>query len=143
MNKQQAKKTARDLFEQYGLQEWRFKLDNAKRRLGVCYFSEKIISMSKHLLKHEEGFMNTLKHEVAHAIVGIRIGHGYEWRQKAIELGCDGQRCSAIVLVPHKWIGTCGRCGATMRRHRVSKRLRRLGTHPKCGGGFITWKRGN
>ena len=38
---------ARGLMNQWGLQDWTFKLDNAKRRAGCCKYSRKTISLSR------------------------------------------------------------------------------------------------
>lgn len=107
----QAQKLAIELMDEHGLLEqgWFFMFDNAKRRFGCCHHYMKRISLSKPLteLREESSVRNTILHEIAHAIVGGRNGHNRIWRAKAIEIGCNGERCSNDVTIEGKWIGTC------------------------------------
>lgn len=76
-------------------QGWTFKFDDAPRRFGICRYREKQIGLSRKLvrLNTAEEVLNTILHEIAHAIDYIRHGssdHGPRWRQIALGLGCDG-----------------------------------------------------
>ena len=110
-----------ELINKYGLLDsgWYFEFDNAKRRFGCCHHDKKKITLSNHLtLLREESFVrNTILHEIAHALVGGRNGHNHIWRAKAIEIGCNGNRCSSDVEIKGKWIGTCPN-GHVKHRHR-------------------------
>lgn len=101
---------------------WKFKFDSAKRRFGCCNYTRKTISLSLplNLIRTEEMIMNTMLHEIAHALVGYNAGHGPVWKAKAMAIGCNGDRCSSDVSLPKKWVGTCPN-GHTMARHRKSK----------------------
>lgn len=92
-----AKQIAISLLEKHGLIErgWRFEFNFAKLRLGVCKHRAKVIGLSKHYteLNEEKRIRNTILHEIAHALVGAGHGHDEVWRAKAIEIGCDGERC--------------------------------------------------
>lgn len=111
------------LFKQHDLDDWTFKFDGAIRRAGSCNFTCKHISISKHMVLSEsipfEKKINILLHEIAHAIVGHEHGHDDVWRAKAIEIGCDGERCHTLAFAPpprYILVCPCGMC--------VAKRIR-------------------
>jgi len=131
MKLQDAKNLAIELMDKHGLLEnrWHFQFDNAKRRFGRCSFRLQVISLSKHLveLNDEARVKNTILHEIAHALVGARQGHNHVWRRKAIEIGCDGERCysSDEVEKPEsKYIAECSGCGRTHNRHKMTRGLK-------------------
>ena len=97
MNIFRAKQIAIELMGKHGLLElgWKFQMDNAKRRFGVCMYQSKRISLSLPLttLNNEEKVTDTILHEIAHALVGNKHGHDWVWKQKALEIGCNGNRC--------------------------------------------------
>lgn len=88
---------------------WKFKIDNnPKRRLGQCRYTSKEISVSLLRIMHDskEAVINTLRHEIAHALHFERRGselferrwtgrkwsrkippHGREWKAIAREVG--------------------------------------------------------
>ena len=103
-------------------ERWCFEFDNAKRRLGCCKFRNKTISFSKHYLpviKHEE-MVNTILHEIAHALVGPRHGHDNVWKRKAIEIGCDGKRLyKGEAKTKPNYVATCWNCGKVFHRYRM------------------------
>lgn len=110
--------------QEYGLQTWTFKFDNAKRRLGYCNFSTRTISLSQYFVNCENvTFMeisDTVLHEIAHAIVGARHGHDGVWKAKAIEIGCDGKRCANTKWKPQpNYEIKCISCGEVYHRHRL------------------------
>ena len=122
MNFEETIALADKLMTKHGISEkWVFHFDNAKRRLGKCNYSKKIISLSKHMIplleRHE--VEDTLLHEIAHALVGKGHGHGMVWKAKAIEIGCNGERlyCGEARTKP-KYKGTCPKCGKVITRHR-------------------------
>ncbi|GAB3618085.1 hypothetical protein GCM10027416_26420 [Okibacterium endophyticum] len=100
---------------------WTFGFDNAKRRAGLCNFSDKRITVSRYLAARyaDDEIHQVLLHEVAHAMAGPRAGHGPKWRAVATGLGYVGSRLhdgeSADELAP--WVGTCP-SGHTIYRHR-------------------------
>lgn len=73
---------------------WTFKWSRAKHDFGYCYHSRKQINLSKPLclINEETAIMDTILHEIAHALVGNSHGHDRVWRAKAIEIGCNGVR---------------------------------------------------
>lgn len=137
---------ARQLFQEYGLKDWQFKFDSAKRRFGQCRFSKRVISMSRHLceLNDEAQVKDTLLHEIAHALVGRGKGHGPEWKSMATSIGCSGTRCySTEVVTPGpKYIGICPG-GHTHERQRLpSRETSCKDCWPRFNRNFlIVWKR--
>lgn len=125
---------------------WTFDFDNAKKRAGLCNYTERRITVSRYLSARWDldEVEQVLLHEVAHALAGHRAGHGARWLSVARGLGYTGARlhdgATASELAP--WIGTCSR-GHEHFRYRaptapLSCRL--------CGPGFsparlISWQR--
>lgn len=127
---------AYEKLEEYGLDDWNFIFDNAKMRFGQCDYGTKTISLSRHLvnLNGEEKIKDTILHEVAHAIVGHAAGHGWQWQQKAIEIGCNGERCydpNEVATPAHTYEGRCD-CGTVVKRHRKSQKMYRLACKSCC-----------
>jgi len=123
MTLEKAEDIARKLMIKYDLEVsgWVFRFDNAKRRLGYCRYRQKVISLSRHYIPklEEEEVTDTVLHEIAHALCGKKHGHNNVWRQKAIELGCNGQRLyHGEARVKAKYKGTCPKCGRVITRHR-------------------------
>ena len=118
---------------------WRFEFDTAKRRFGCCNHRYKKITLSKALVSvnDEARVKNTILHEIAHAMVGGGHGHDAVWRNKAIQIGCDGKRCytSENTVIPEaKYIAVCKSCGHTHRKHRLTRTVSACGLC--CKGTF-------
>ena len=143
MELHEAEKLAHELIGKKHLlyrEGWSFKFDNAKTRLGSCQHRSKEITLSRHvtLVNKESSIRNTLLHEIAHALVGRGHGHDWVWRAKALEIGCNGDRCSMIEgEIPSKWIAECHGCGTIRTAHRKVTRTRSCG---KCSGGTFNSK---
>lgn len=136
MKTHHAKKLATKLMDQYNLSDWEFKWLRSKRIFGKCRYVHKIIGLSKALtiLNGEGVVKDTILHEIAHALT---IGHGHDsiWRNKAIEIGCDGKRCYSLeeVVTPEDtYTYVCSKCGYEFKRYR---KLRDYGSrwHKRCG----------
>lgn len=111
---------ANNLLCKHNLTDWSFKFDNAKKRYGNCNYTRKIISISRNLYELNEfsSSLDTLLHEIAHALAGFSNGHNEVWKQKAIELGCSATRCHNNETVKPSLIGVCPNCKQTIKRHR-------------------------
>jgi predicted SprT family Zn-dependent metalloprotease len=122
--------TGRRLLREHGLDDWTIVADRAKTRAGVCRFGRRQIGISAPLttLHSEEEVLDTILHEIAHALVGPRHGHDAVWRAKAREIGCSGERCvsSESARVPGEWTGRCP-AGHEKSRHRAPTRLMSCG----------------
>lgn len=125
MNLLDAEKLAKDKMKEHGLTErgWWFEFDRAKRRFGCCHHSLKKITMSSALteLNSEEVVLDTILHEIAHALVSARHGHDAVWRRKAIEIGCNGSRTygNETIRPPYPYKGVCPNGHETKARKRM------------------------
>lgn len=120
----------RRLLREHGLDDWVIVADRAKTRAGVCRFAQRQIGLSAPLtaLHTEAEVLDTILHEIAHALVGPQHGHDAVWRAKAREIGCSGERCVSAdsPRVPGDWVGLCP-AGHEKSRHRAPTRLMSCG----------------
>ncbi len=125
---------------------WTFDFDHAKRRAGQCDFTRRRITLSRYLTARydDETNLQTLLHEVAHALAGPEEGHGARWKRIARSLGYRGgvthRGETATELAP--WVGVCPN-GHIAYRHR---RASRPTSCAKCSRSFddrflFVWKR--
>lgn len=89
--------TARRLLDEHGLDDWRITVTNTRRRLGVTSFALKTVSISRqHIVSgSSEEILDTIRHEVAHALVGPGHNHDAVWQAKATELGARSRAIAA------------------------------------------------
>lgn len=120
MTREEATRMTKDLLNQVGLTGWHVRLNNnpESRFLGLCSHQDKCIILSGHHIDlHGYGddaeLKNTIRHEVAHAVVGPGHGHDEVWQAKARELGCDNVLPCANVGLPAHLIDAI-RSGATV-----------------------------
>jgi predicted SprT family Zn-dependent metalloprotease len=151
MDKDKAKKIAIGLMKKHGLITdffpWTFKFDNAKRRFGSCDERSRLITLSLSLteLNEEAEVTNTILHEIAHALAGCVHGHNWVWKQKALEIGCTGDRCyksSEVVTPTGNYVAIC-KNGHSRSKMRKPKRTMSCG---KCSRKFdpnnvLVWNR--
>lgn len=111
--------------EKHGLDSkgWVVDLNERRSCFGLCNYWKKKIYLSRYLVELNTAarVMNTIFHEVAHALVGPSNGHNGVWKEKAKALGCNGDRCysSANTVTPtiaRNYIYKCPKCGS-----RISK----------------------
>lgn len=120
----------------YGLADkgWTVEFDRAQRRLGQCRYGDKVLSFSKPLIgaNDESEVIDTILHEIAHAIAGPTAGHGPAWRKVARELGATPKATSdtAKLTDDHRYEGKCP-CGQTFRKYRMPRTVRLCG---RCEG---------
>ncbi len=97
----EAQKLAVTLMSRHGLIEagWKFKFDGATKRLGLCTYTTKTISVSRHMAAAGtlEQVEQVILHEIAHALTGAynrfgqKIGHGPVWKAQARAIGYKGK----------------------------------------------------
>ena len=99
MNEETRLAMARVLMDKHGLQDWTISFQDLSRvpsrsltgmshgAHGICKFFEKEIAIDLKLIGRRNKFVNTLKHEIAHALFG-RHGHGADWLRVAKRVGC-------------------------------------------------------
>ena len=148
MTNNEVRQLATTLLSEYGLDDWTFKFDRAVRRLGCCYYGTKTISLSEPLARRNDisVIRNTILHEIAHALIGPRAGHGPKWRAMARSIGAKPQACSSeSVTVPPKLVAECPRCNTQYGRHRAPSGPRACGSSAckqvSFGDKVLTWRR--
>jgi len=73
------------------LADWSFGWNRRRRAHGLCRYDRRRIELSALLTAREPDpalILNTLRHEIAHALAGPRAGHGARWRAWAERVGC-------------------------------------------------------
>lgn len=118
--------------DKHGLREqgWSFEFNNRKRSNGLCNYRNKTIQLSRHFLNREdEEVLNTIRHEIAHALAQ-GDGHGYRWQRACLVTGARPERCASIPneLKPKgKWLARCPSCDRTTYYYRKLRRARACG----------------
>lgn len=113
MELEEARRKARRLMNRYGLQGWAFEFDRATKRAGACHHTKRKITLSRSitLLNDWEEVGDTVRHEIAHALVGHRArSHDRVWKAKAIEVGATPRRCydsTKVKTLGPKWKALC------------------------------------
>ena len=117
--------------QKHNLGDWIFRFDNSIARVGVCKYAQKLIALSNiHCLEHDaEGVWDTVLHEIAHALVDPKAGHGPEWVNKAKALGCTAKVRADEAIERTRYIQTCVTCkwGRRMQRRVRNRRCIRCG----------------
>lgn len=111
---------AAKLMDEHGLSGWTVRLDHARRRAGQCDYNKRVISLSRHYVRHAEDthIHDTILHEIAHALVGPHHGHDAVWRQQARKIGCTATRCHTLRFAEAPWIMSCPNGCFSVERHR-------------------------
>jgi predicted SprT family Zn-dependent metalloprotease len=131
MDLRKAEQLAKSLMAQYGLTDWTFAWKKGVTYVGQCCYRTKQIKLSVAITKanEEHHIIDTIKHEIAHALVGRFIKHGFVWKEKAVEIGCTpSPTADSSLIVPWKYLGTCPKCKDDWHRMRIMKGSR----CPKC-----------
>lgn len=97
------------------LKGWRFKWDNSFKRFGVCKYQPKVIGLSTRLvtINDKERVLDTIQHEIAHALVGHGYGHGNVWMSMCVKIGCKPRRCytqNDTIIPEMRYLATCESC---------------------------------
>jgi predicted SprT family Zn-dependent metalloprotease len=118
-------KLARELLDRHGLHDWVFAFNRRKRSLGFCWYGKRTIELSIYLVARngEAEILDTLLHEIAHALVGPGHGHDAVWRRKCREIGALPLRCGQADMPDGRWRARCGSCGKGFHRYRKPKRM--------------------
>lgn len=131
MDLERAQMLALELMQKHGLWEtkWSFGFDNAISRLGYCNYRKKRISLGRHStsVNPQSEVLNTLLHEIAHALVGPGFGHGSVWKEKARSIGCTAERTGTIqVQAEAKYEIICTLCSKVFKFYRRPRWLHRI-----------------
>ncbi|HEY9676922.1 MAG TPA: SprT-like domain-containing protein [Drouetiella sp.] len=127
MDKYDAVTLARDLLLEFGLPGWDVRLNKNKRQLGVCRENIKRIELSEHYvtMNTREMVIDTILHEIAHAIVGVQHGHDEVWKEMCRRIGCTPKSCEKQAEMPEgDWRAECPTCHKAFNRFRKPKAVR-------------------
>ena len=128
----------RKMAEHLDLENWKFEFDNGKRRAGQCDYTNQRIQLSKYLVEiHSvDDSMQTLLHEVAHAMAGHEAGHSKAWLKIAKSIGYRNEKFTGkeIAEKTAPWVGVCPR-GHLHYRYRKPAAMTSCTI---CGKGFDT-----
>jgi predicted SprT family Zn-dependent metalloprotease len=140
-----AEKLALELMDHHGVRSdgWSFGWSRSVRQFGAAVevrrrrwakAERRELRLSRRLvqLNDESEVRDTILHEIAHILAGIKNGHNQIWKQWARKIGAEPTRCydqKSVKTPPPKyeiWCGGCERVVGT--RHRRLKRglLRRM-----------------
>jgi len=117
---------AKELMDEHELYGWRFEIAATKNFVGRCFYRRRVIEFSKYYLESPwHDIEDTLRHEIAHALVYIHHGpsHGHDevWKHYARQLGADPKSCSAdsVSTAKFNYEISCTSCGRSWKRHRL------------------------
>jgi len=134
MDTRHAEKLAKDKLKEFGLSDWAFEFDRAKRRFGACHYRKKKITLSRPLtrLNKTEEVVDTILHEIAHALSPTDRGHGGAWKNACALTGARPRRCygAEVTKVRPNHIYQCVGCQIRINRF---KKVPTKAYHAKCG----------
>lgn len=112
-----------------GKGRWTFAWDRGINRRGLTSYSARRISHSRVHAEHisVRSFVETVLHEIAHALVGPTHKHDEVWRSTAIAIGDTGNRlyedrpAALMAATAPPFVGTCPNCKREVRKHRRSR----------------------
>ncbi len=126
---------ARQELTKHSLHGWTFGWAKTRRRLGACKYRAKRIEIAEYYARNSppESVLDTLLHEIAHAIAGPAAGHGPAWKAVAIRIGATPRACENsddAVVEPGDWQASCPACRKTVHLYRPPRSLN--GYRCKC-----------
>lgn len=119
---------AQEAFRANGLTDWTFGFSRSSRQLGVCKYRRKRIEIAEYYARNSppSTVIDTLYHEIAHALAGPEARHGPRWKAMAIRLGATPRACDTTneaVMKPGDWQTTCPSCHKTFYRYKRPQSL--------------------
>lgn len=140
MDTREALRQAKALMHIHGLDAkgWTVDYDRAVRSFGKCNYRTKTITLSRKLTETApvSQVLDTILHEIAHAMAGFDAGHGPLWKSVHRSIGGNGQSTGTVTreqseAITYKWVGKCLQ-GHEYRRHRLTKAVRYGSACPRC-----------
>ena len=117
---------ARELLDEYGLDNWTFEISSEKVTVGHCYHDRKLIVFSENYAHADwSEIEDTILHEIAHALVGPGHGHNLTWKLKAMAIGAKPERLAPPHLqskAEYRYVMECPNCGKQWHRYRMRRR---------------------
>ena len=93
MTRQEAAQFTHNELDKWGIKDWHVRINSNVNSgyVGLCSHRDKAIILNAHHIDTHPNaeVINTIRHEVAHALVGPNHGHDTIWQAKAREVGCD------------------------------------------------------
>ena len=135
MDKQQAEELANSLMEVYGLDGWTLRLNKNKHLLGLCNYDSRVIELSAPYVLNNtvEHVIDTILHEIAHALAGRTANHGPVWKAQAKKIGAIPKACATDAVMPQgRWQARCSGCAREFHYHRKPTYIRSRYCR-KCG----------
>jgi len=133
MELREAKDRAETLLKEFGVWDsgWRVVFDNAVRRAGMCNYTRRVVSLSRHMVRMNgwDEVGKTVRHEIAHALTGPGHHHDRLWRQYAQQVGAPVRATYPLgskAMPDGRWQATCGCAGKVHHRHRRPSARRRM-----------------
>ncbi len=134
--------SALELLAKHGLREWAFAFNWRKRSMGLCVYSSRRIELSVHFVERNDHaeVVDTILHEIAHALVGPEHAHDHVWKKKCVQIGARPVRCGQADMPEGRWRAVCPGCGQNFQRHRRPKKIKGWYCRP-CGptAGELVW----
>lgn len=124
----EAQRIALDLMTKAKLVEkgWTFGWFKSERVMGRCVERRRVITLNSRFVLHNPKrlVVETILHEIAHAVVGCKFNHGPEWQAAAVAFGVSPDaKCSADVKFGDpRYVGKCPKCQRSTAIRRVSRR---------------------
>jgi len=123
MDCESAKQIANELMNEHGLiaRGWSFAFNRRKQALGLCNYGSKRIELSIWfvLSNAQDEVVDTVRHEIAHALVGHKAGHGPVWMAQCQAIGALPNRtCSTATMPRGVYQASCPGCGRKHDRYR-------------------------
>ena len=87
----------------------------------MCKEYLKRIELSEHYVARNDRahVVDTILHEIAHALVGTQHGHDTVWKAMCVTLGCQPRACGTGAEMPSgDWQAQCLCCREVFSRHR-------------------------
>jgi len=139
-----AQRLCLSLLDKFALRDWSFTFNRRKRCLGLCRHHEKRIELSIFYVaaNNEESVVDTVLHEIAHALAGPAAGHGPRWKAMCVKIGAKPERLDDEATMPTgRWRAVCPTCRTQYSRHRKPMRNRRYSCRA-CGPqtGMLSFK---
>lgn len=146
MTREDAIKYTKDLLTEHGLGHMDVVLTRSKKALGECVFLARkpfAIRLSGWWVDRADDatIIDTIRHEVAHAIAGVAAGHGPQWKAAAEALGARPEQYANTEAVIEtakkgaKYVATCGN-GHQVHFNRMGRHWREGNYRCKCGEDF-------
>jgi predicted SprT family Zn-dependent metalloprotease len=144
MTQSEAKQLLRSEMDKWGLYHWSIDFNNRKSSAGYTHFKTKTIALSNYLIKlsSNEQILDTMRHEIAHAVDFEERGtsdHSWRWQIKARKVGASPTRIvenqEYLKKVKWKYTYKCQGCGIEVGTGRPLKNIERRHC-AKCGGSF-------